>query len=252
MNFQLLTMTFGVILLLGCTSVPNPESLNRHDPLEAFNRTMFEFNYNILDPYILRPLAVAWRDHLPITTRNQLRNFSANLEEPASMINTLLRGDPYHSMIHFNRFFLNTLLGMGGLIDVASMANPALGREEANRFGGTLGYYKIGYGPYIIFPGYGSFTPREDIGDWVDTLYPILNHLKLWMLAGKWLVDGIEMRAQLLDVDTLLQNSSDPYIMVREAYRQHHDFIARGNVLQMEQNHVAKAIQVDLDAVDES
>ncbi len=48
---------------------------------------------------------------------------------------------------------------------------------------------------------------------------------------GKWTLEGIETRAQLLDSDGLLRQLSDPYIMVREAYFQRHDFIANGGEL---------------------
>ena len=60
---------------------------------------------------------------------------------------------------------------------------------------------------------------------------------------------GIETRAQLLDSDGLLRNSSDP-IMVREAYFQRHDFIANGGSLKPEENPNAKAIQGELDDID--
>ncbi len=31
----------------------------RSDPFEGFNRTMYNFNFNVLDPYVVRPVAVA-------------------------------------------------------------------------------------------------------------------------------------------------------------------------------------------------
>ena len=190
MNFRLTGVAFATVLLVGCASAPDKDPQGRSDPLEGFNRTMFDFNYNVLDPYILRPVAVAWRDYVPMPARNGISNFTSNLEEPASMVNAFLKGDPYRGMIHFNRFFLNTLLGMGGLIDVAGMANPKLAREEPNRFGSTLGHYDVGYGPYVMLPGYGSFTLRDEGGDFADTLYPMLSYLTFWMSAGKWVVEG--------------------------------------------------------------
>lgn len=54
---------------------------------------MFNFNYYVLDPYVLRPVAVVWRDYVPPPARNGLSNFLGNLEEPASMLNSILRGD---------------------------------------------------------------------------------------------------------------------------------------------------------------
>ena len=70
------------------------------------------------------------------------------------------------------------------------------------------------------------------------------------MSIGKWVVEGVETRAQLLDSDGLLRQSSDPYIMVREAYFQQHDFIASGGKLKPEENPNAQAIQGDLKDID--
>lgn len=70
------------------------------------------------------------------------------------------------------------------------------------------------------------------------------------MSVGKWTLEGIETRAQLLDSDGLLRQSSDPYIMVREAYFQRHDFIANGGELKPQENPNAQAIQDDLKDID--
>ena len=132
------------------------------------------------------------------------------------MVNAFLKGDPYRGMIHFNRFFLNTLLGMGGLIDVAGMANPKLAREEPNRFGSTLGHYDVGYGPYVMLPGYGSFTLRDEGGDFADTLYPMLSYLTFWMSAGKWVVEGSKP-APSCWIPMVCCATLPIHIMVREA-----------------------------------
>jgi phospholipid-binding lipoprotein MlaA len=137
MKLRLSALALGATLLVGCAS--SGEQTGRSDPLEGFNRTMYNFNYNVLDPYVVRPVAVAWRDYVPQPARNGLSNFTSNLEEPAVMVNYFLQGDPYQGMVHFTRFFLNTLLGMGGFIDVAGMANQKLQREQPHRFGSTLG-----------------------------------------------------------------------------------------------------------------
>jgi ABC-type transporter lipoprotein component MlaA len=42
----------------------------------------------------------------------------------------------------------------------------------------------------------------------VDTLYPVLSWLTWPLSVGKWTVEGIETRAQLLDSDGLLRQSS--------------------------------------------
>lgn len=134
MKLRLSALALGTTLLVGCAS-SGTDQQGRSDPLEGFNRTMYNFNFNVLDPYIVRPVAVAWRDYVPQPARNGLSNFTGNLEEPAVMVNYFLQGDPYQGMVHFTRFFLNTILGMGGFIDVAGMANPKLQRTEPHRFG---------------------------------------------------------------------------------------------------------------------
>ena len=250
MNFRLTGLALAATVLVGCASSADTQPQGRSDPLEGFNRTMYNFNFNVLDPYIVRPVAVVWRDYVPQPARNGLSNFTSNLEEPASMVNNFLQGDPYQGMVHFTRFFLNTLLGMGGFIDVAGMANPKLQRVEPNRFGTTLGHYGVGYGPYVQLPAYGSFTIREDGGEWVDDLYAPLSWLTWWMSVGKWTLEGIETRAQLLDSEGLLKQSSDPYILVREAYFQRHDFLANGGKLTPQENPNASSIQDDLKDID--
>ncbi|ARU94753.1 phospholipid-binding lipoprotein MlaA [Tatumella citrea] len=222
----------------------------RSDPLEGFNRTMFNFNYNVLDPYVLRPVAVAWRNYVPVPARTGLSNALSNLDEPSSMVNSLLQGHVNQAAIHFTRFFLNSTLGLGGFIDVAGKANPKLAREHANGFGTTLGRYGVGYGPYVELPGYGSFTVRQDGGDMVDTLYPPLSFLTIWLSAGKWALEGIETRAELLDSDAMLKQQSDPYSFIRNAYFQRYDFLANGGKLKPEVNPNAQAIQGDLSEID--
>ena len=183
MKLRLSALALGTTLLVGCAS-SGTDQQGRSDPLEGFNRTMYNFNFNVLDPYIVRPVAVARRDYVPQPARNGLSNFTGNLEEPAVMVNYFLQGDPYQGMVHFTRFFLNTILGMGGFIDVAGMANPKLQRTEPHRFGSTLGHYGVGYGPYVQLPFYGSFTLRDDGGDMADGLYPVLSPLTgrcLWV-----------------------------------------------------------------------
>lgn len=241
-----------ILISMGCTHSPNHRKVKHTDPFETFNRRMFYFNYTFFDPYLLRPVAVFWDNTVPAPARRGLSNVLSNLEEPASMVNSFLMNEPYKAMIHFNRFFLNSLLGFAGIMDVASMANVKLAKTKPQRFGSTLGYYHVEYGPYVVVPAYGSFTLRDEGGQWADVCYPMLSYLTFWMSAGKWMLQGIETRAQLLSSDALLHSSSDPYLVMRDAYFQNHDFMASGGVLRTHINPNAQSIEDNLNSIDGS
>ncbi|AKJ41664.1 Probable phospholipid-binding lipoprotein mlaA precursor [Pragia fontium] len=251
MKRRLISLALAGVMLTGCA---NSGQLNedgtRPDPMEGFNRSMFNFNYHYMDPYVVRPIAVVWRDYMPQPARNGLGNFTSNLGEPASMVNNFLQGNIYDGMRHFNRFFLNTLLGMGGFIDVAGMSNDKLKKDYNKEFGQVLGYYDVPYGPYAVLPGYGSATVRDEGGGYVDYVYPVLSWITFWGSVGKWAVEGIETRAQFLDQDQMLANSPDPYVFMREAYFQRHDFLANDGQIEAEKNPNADALKDQLDDID--
>ena len=51
MNFRLSALALGATLLVGCASSSSGDQpQGRSDPLEGFNRTMFNFNFNVVDP----------------------------------------------------------------------------------------------------------------------------------------------------------------------------------------------------------
>ena len=53
----LAALLLGSVLLTGCSSSIDPQTGERKDVLEGFNRTMWDFNYHVADPYVLKPLA---------------------------------------------------------------------------------------------------------------------------------------------------------------------------------------------------
>lgn len=194
-----------------------------YDPFEGFNRAMWNLNYNYLDPYIARPVSVAYVDYTPTPVRKGIMNFLSNLDEPASMVNSILSLNGKEAVTHFNRFWINTIFGLGGLIDIASAAD--INKPNERRFGDTLGYYGVPNGPYLMLPFYGPVTFRG-FGDSADQLYPMLGLLNFWEGLGKWLFEGMEDRAALVQQEAMLDNSPDPYVFTRDAYIQYKDFIA--------------------------
>lgn len=225
-NPLLIVLLLAASLVTGCSSI-NPETGERNDPIQGFNRTMWDFNYNVVDPYVLKPVATGWRNYVPQPVRTGLVNVANNLDEPVSFVNRLLEGEGKKALVHFNRFWINSVFGLGGLIDWASYSDP-LKIDGERTFGDTLGSYHVDPGVYIMLPLYGATTPREATGAVVDSAYTYAFYDWVggpWALV-KWGVQGIDKRAKAIDQEALLEQSQDPYITFREAYYQNLEFRA--------------------------
>lgn len=223
-HYKRLWVLFAALILTACSSSINPETGQRNDPLEGFNRAMWKVNYEYLDPYVLEPVAKGWRDYVPSPIKTGLVNVANNLDEPASFVNRLLEGEGKKAMVHFTRFWFNTVFGLGGLIDFASQTEHLKLDNGRRTFGDTLGSYGVPTGPYVMLPAYGAATPRQEIGGIVDTTYPVLSLLATPWSIAKWTVQGVDKRAALLGQDALLKQAQDPYTTFREAYFQNLEF----------------------------
>ena len=172
-----------------------------NDPFEDFNRKTFEFNEK-LDEKIAKPVAEKYAK-LPPNIKIGISNFFNNLEEVETFVNQMLQGKPKKSINDLTRFVINTTIGLGGFIDVASKIG--LQRHEED-FGQTLAVWGVGQGPYIMLPVLGPSTLRDTLGR------PVSSNIAL---KG---IDAIETREKLLGIETLL--SGDKYSFVKDAYIQ--------------------------------
>ncbi len=219
------------VALVGCSTAPeeiateetNKTASNVYDPLEGFNRTMWEINYDFLDPYLVRPVSLAYVEYTPTPIRYGIANFLANLDEPASVVNNLVMGNGTKAVDHFNRFWINSSFGIFGLFDIATKAG--ITKHDEKVFSDAVGHYGVGNGPYFMIPGYGPYTLRE-VTDTVDGMYVPLSYLNLWAGLGKWAFEGLEKRALLVPQEAQLDNSPDPYALTRDVYIQRQNFKA--------------------------
>lgn len=93
MKLKATVLVTASLLLTACSSSIDPNTGERKDPLEGFNRAMWNVNYNYLDPYVVKPVAKGWRDYVPSPVKTGLVNVANNLDEPASFVNRLLEGE---------------------------------------------------------------------------------------------------------------------------------------------------------------
>ena len=189
-----------------------------NDPFEELNRTSFQINETV-DSVILKPIAVTY-SKAPTPMKYGITNFFRNLKEVDNTVNQLLQGKPKLALNDLSRFVINSTIGLGGLIDVAS--NMGLEKHDED-FGQTLGVWGIPSGPYLMIPMLGPSSTRDLLSRPISsflggTFHMDDNNVRISLTA----LDAIETRERLLDVESLL--SGDKYDFVRDSYSQSREY----------------------------
>lgn len=216
----------SVVILGGCASRQAVDQQAQdfsdpRDPIENVNRAVWDFNYDVLDQYIVRPITVVYVDYMPGFARTGLLNMANNLEEPSNTINNLLQGKLDGSLISLGRFVVNSTIGLLGTIDVASEMGLTVQEEE---FGEVLGVYGVDTGAYLMVPAMGPTDIRSGVGDIVDGSYFPLGDMNFYTSFFRVAVKALEARADLMNQEQVLEQSLDPYSFVKNAYFQNLEF----------------------------
>lgn len=197
----------------GCATSNNPQ-----DPLEGFNRAMFDFNRTV-DDVALKPAATVYKEATPSFVQTGVGNFFGNLGDVWTAVNNILQGKVENGMSDFARVGVNSTIGLAGLFDIASQMGLTKHKED---FGQTLGQWGIYSGPYVVLPFLGSSTLRDTIALPVDFKGDIWMYKRpvRWRNVGA-VVRLVDQRAALLDASNLLEDAAlDPYEFVRDSYLQ--------------------------------
>lgn len=155
------TLALGSLMLAGCATGPDA---NPRDPLEPYNRTVTDFNDGV-DRAVLKPVATAYREVMPSPVRTGVSNFFANLGDIWSFVNNVLQFRGSEAMDSLVRFNVNTVFGLGGVLDIAS--EMGIPRRKTD-FGLTLGRWGVPTGPYLVLPLLGPSTVRDTVALPVD------------------------------------------------------------------------------------
>ena len=189
------------------------------DPLEAFNRRMYHFNYEI-ERIVITPIVNTYKFITPDFVENRVSNFFKNAKVLNTMANSAFQFKGRKSMRALGRFTINTVLGLGGIFDVASKMGMPKPYED---FGLTLAYYGVGRGPYLILPILGPTYLRDAFGMGVDSVMAgkidIYHKMSLFNStnAGFSILRGIDMRKNI-DFHYHQTNSPFEYEYVRYLY----------------------------------
>lgn len=204
-----------VLTLSGCATGPNA---NPRDPLEPFNRGMYQFN-DAVDRAVVKPVATVYRDVLPSPVRTGVSNFFANLQDAWSFVNNSLQLKGEAAGNSLVRFGVNTFLGLGGVLDIASEMQVERQTED---FGQTLGYWGVGAGPYLVLPLLGPSTVRDTVALPVDAQGNLVAGVSdVSTRNSLTTLNLLSRRARLLQASNILdQVALDPYTFTRDAFLQ--------------------------------
>ena len=188
------------------------------DPYERTNRSIYNLN-DAVDKAVVKPVAKGYQKIIPKGPRLCASNMFSNLGEPYTAVNNLLQGKPKAMLQDIGRLLLNSTLGIGGCIDVASQWGIPKHEED---FGQTLAVWGVPSGPYVVLPGFGPSTVRDALSRPVDFLanpigyithVPLRNSLQGYKL--------LNTRTSLLEITDVVDESAlDPYVMMRDAWLQ--------------------------------
>lgn len=213
--------------LFGCATPPADPAARAafeqtNDPFEPTNRKILEANM-VLDKVLIRPVAKVYVTVLPDQARDAVRRLLDNLKEPVVAVNNVLEGRAEGAEITVGRFGINSTVGILGLFDVAK--KWGLERQPAD-FGQTLYVWGFKSGPYLMLPVFGPSNVRDGIGMGVDAYIDPFDYLATkehldGLQISRYVLDGIDQRARVLDVlDDLQKNSLDFYAELRSLSQQ--------------------------------
>ncbi len=203
----------GTLLLTGCATGPNA---NPRDPIEPFNRTVASFNDGV-DRAVLKPVATAYVAVLPTFVRTTVSNFFGNLQDGWTFVNYVLQLRPQKAAESLMRFAINTGLGLGGFLDIATEAGL---EKQSQDLGKTLGRWGVPPGPYIVLPIFGPSTLRDALTITAETRFdPVSSISPVSSRNTTTAVRLVNSRANYLRLGNVLDDAAlDKYSFTRDAF----------------------------------
>src|SRR5689334_14313993 len=190
------------------------------DPFEGFNEKMFWFNREVVDRYVLKPIATGWDFLLPDPVQRGVHNFFDNLAVVRRVVNNSLQLKFNGAATELARFTINSTIGVVGFFDVAK---DGFGIEQKDEdTGQTFGVWGAGPGPYLVLPFLPPLTIRDGIGYAFDVaMTPYTYVIPWWASLAGTATSTVNERSLNLDrFERVAESTVDLYGAVRNAYLQ--------------------------------
>lgn len=191
-----------------------------NDPFESFNEKMFWFNREVVDRYVLKPVATGWDFLLPDPVQRGVHNFFDNLAVVRRVVNNSLQLKFNGAATELARFTINSTIGVVGFFDVARDGFGIEQRDEDT--GQTFGVWGAGPGPYLVLPFLPPLTIRDGIGYAFDiAMTPYTYFIPWWASVAGTVTSTVNERSLNLDrFERVAESTVDLYGAVRNGYLQ--------------------------------
>lgn len=190
------------------------------DPWEGFNEKMFNFNREVLDRFLLKPIATGWDFVFPDMVQRGFRNMFDNIKVVRRVVNNSLQLKFAAAGTELTRFTINSTIGVAGFFDIAKDAFDIEQKDEDT--GQTFGVWGIGPGPYLVLPFLPPLTVRDGIGYAFDgAMFPPSYFIPWWGTLAGTVTETVNERSLNLDrFERVAETTVDLYGAVRNAYLQ--------------------------------
>jgi phospholipid-binding lipoprotein MlaA len=218
---MLSSLLVSLALLGGCATAPGRTTTE--DPWQGMNRGIYKFNDGV-DRAVFKPVAKGYQKVTPQWMRDGIHNFFNNLQTPWVMVNQALQGKPRLMAQDTCRFVLNSVVGLGGFIDVASRLNLPAHNED---FGQTLAVWGVPSGPYLMLPIFGPSTVRDGFGRVPDYYSNPQRYADIsWKTdTGVTALNITQARESLFVAEGALKSVYDRYGVIRDVWLQRREYL---------------------------
>jgi len=190
------------------------------DPWEGFNEKMFNFNREVLDRFVLKPIATGWDFVFPDLVQRGIRNMFDNLWVVRRVVNNTLQLKLAGAGTELARFTINSTIGVAGFFDIAK---DGFGIEQKDEdTGQTFGTWGMGPGPYLVLPFLPPLNVRDGVGYAFDgAMFPGSYFIPWWGALAGTFTEAVNERSLNLDrFERVTESTVDLYGAVRNAYLQ--------------------------------
>jgi phospholipid-binding lipoprotein MlaA len=195
-----------------------------NDPLEPYNRSVMKLNSGLMK-ILIRPVLTVYRTLVPKPLRRGIGNITTNAKAPLIFAHDILQGEGNRASQTLGRFLMNSTVGLGGMIDVATKAGVPAHDEDA---GQTFARWGVPPGPFLMLPLLGPSSVRDATGFAADIFADPMRYVLRGDDVRRNVGTGMTVGGLLTQLDQnadrvseLQRGAVDPYVALREAYRQY-------------------------------